>query len=97
MYGCPSLLCDHVHPSYALPPPLASLTAECALWQDTAHSLAHTVAERLSLQSIQRLQLTEKAWSKMAAHFAILLSDQDTKQVGEWGMVLGHWRYDLSR
>ena len=60
----------------------ANVTAECALWRDTSHSLAHTVAERLSLQSVQRLQLGEEAWSKMAAHFAILLSDQDTKQVG---------------
>ncbi|KAL5483818.1 hypothetical protein EMCRGX_G020233 [Ephydatia muelleri] len=71
---------------------ITNLTAECTLWRETSHSLAHTVAERLSLQSVQRLQLGEEAWSKMATHFAILLTDQDTKQVTDVHSNMRQWR-----
>ena len=63
------------------PPPAAHLTMERELWQQAAYDLARTVASECRLSSVQRLQLGEKAWAKLAGHFAILLSNKDTQQV----------------
>ena len=51
------------------------------LWQQACYALAIKVAEECRLQTLQRLQLSEKSWVKLAEHFAIFLSDRDTDQV----------------
>ena len=51
------------------------------VWQQVAYDLTLKVAEEANLQTIKRLQLSEKSWSKLAGHFAIVLSDKDTQQV----------------
>ena len=58
----------------------AHLSQEKETWQQACYSLSLRVAEQRSLQTIQRLQLSEKSWSKLASHFNILLSDKDTQQ-----------------
>lgn len=39
------------------------------------------VTEEHSLTTAKRLHLSEKAWSKLANHFSVLLSDKDTEQL----------------
>ena len=60
---------------------LSQLTKEKELWQKAARSLAMKVAHHRSLKTSQRLQLSEKVWSKLAAHFVVILSDRDSQQV----------------
>ncbi|XP_064649134.1 axonemal dynein light chain domain-containing protein 1-like isoform X2 [Lineus longissimus] len=71
------------------------LTDEKELWSTAAYSLALKVTEEHNLQTAKRLHISEKAWQKLANHFTILLSDQDT---GILTKLQGHvdgWR-DLS-
>ena len=67
-------------PPSPLSSPSAQLTQERELWQQASYDLAHKVAEEGGLRTVQRLQLCEKAWSKLAGHFAIILSNKDTQQ-----------------
>ena len=60
---------------------VVGLTTEKELWQQASYDLAHRVAEQCCLQTVQRLQLGEKAWCKLMGHFAVVLSDKDTQQV----------------
>ncbi len=57
------------------------LSQEQELWEKAAYDLSLRVAEQYSIQTVQRLQLSEKAWSKLASHFVILLSSKDTEEV----------------
>ena len=83
---CPSSLLAEYHSLYELQrkrleEQVASLTTEKELWQQASYDLAHRVATECNLQTIQRLQLGEKAWCKLMGHFAVVLSDKDTQQV----------------
>lgn len=60
---------------------VSNLTFERDLWQQASYDLAQRVADECNLQTIQRIQLSEKSWCKLAGHFAVLLSDKDTQQV----------------
>lgn len=60
---------------------ITNTTFEKELWQQAAYDLSWRVAQEHSLQTLQRLQLSEKAWCKLAGHFVILLSSKDTEQV----------------
>ena len=60
---------------------VTQLVNEKELWHKAAHSLAAKVAHQRNLKTSQRLHLSEKAWCKLAAHFAVVLSDRDTQQV----------------
>ena len=80
-------ICSHIQtlnspspPPLSLSSPSAQLTQERDLWQQASYDLAHKVAEEAGLRTVQRLQLCEKAWSKLAGHFAIILSNKDTQQ-----------------
>lgn len=81
----PSLLAEY-HALYELQrkrleDQVSSLTTEKELWQQASYDLAHRVAEQCRLETIERLQLGEKAWCKLMGHFAVVLSDKDTQQV----------------
>ena len=58
-----------------------NLTVEKELWQQASYDLSLRVAQEEDLQTVQRLQLGEKAWCKLAGHFTVLVSDKDTQQV----------------
>ena len=60
---------------------VAQLTRDQELWQQASYDLSVRVAEQYDVQTLQRLQLNEKSWSKLAGHFAILLSSRDSQQV----------------
>ena len=60
---------------------VSNLTFERDLWQQASYDLAQRVADECNLQTLQRIQLSEKSWCKLAGHFAVLLSDKDTQQV----------------
>lgn len=60
-----------------------SLTMEHGLWQQAAYNLSRRVAQEYQLRGLQKLQLSERNWSKLARHFAILLSSKDTQQVSK--------------
>ena len=60
---------------------VSNLTFERDLWQQGSYELATRVAEETNLQTLQRVQLCEKSWCKLAGHFSVLVSDKDTQQV----------------
>ena len=81
--GKPPSLPHTFTPSPPSHPHTGSLTLEKEVWQQAAYGLAYRVSDAYSLQTIHRLQLGERAWSKLAGHFAVLLSDRDTQQVSD--------------
>ena len=62
------------------------LSQEKELWLQACYSLALKVADQRSLQTLQRIQLSEKSWSKLASHFNIILSDKDTQQASSFNL-----------
>jgi hypothetical protein len=62
---------------------VSQLSHDQELWQQAAYELAWKVASEYDIQTLQRMQLNEKAWCKLASHFAILLGSKNTKQVSK--------------
>ena len=60
---------------------VSQLAQDQELWQQAAYKLSWKVAEEYDIKTLQRMQLDEKSWCKLASHFAILLSSKNTKQV----------------
>ncbi|EDO47152.1 predicted protein, partial [Nematostella vectensis] len=60
---------------------IGSLTEERDLWGSAAYTLALKVTDKHSLNTAKKLHLCEKAWAKLARHFAIFLSEKDSIQV----------------
>lgn len=75
---------------------LASLGTEKEIWSTAAYSLALKVTEEHSLSTARRLHVCEKSWSKLANHFTIMLSDQDTAQLTQLQGYVDHWREIIS-
>ena len=48
--------------------------------------------EEKSLVTAKRLHISEKSWSKLASHFAILLSDKDTDDLAQLQLIVEQWR-----
>ncbi|XP_071499179.1 axonemal dynein light chain domain-containing protein 1-like [Diadema antillarum] len=68
------------------------LSSERDLWSNAAYSLALKVTEANSLSTARRLHICEKAWSKLANHFTIVLSDRDTVQLSELQVLVERHR-----
>ncbi len=62
---------------------VTQLTHDQEQWRRASYDLSWRVAQEYDLQTLQRMQLNEKSWTKLAGHFAILLSGKDTQQVRE--------------
>ncbi|XP_071802778.1 axonemal dynein light chain domain-containing protein 1-like isoform X1 [Asterias amurensis] len=60
-----------------------ALSREKELWSGAAYNLALKVTEANSLSTARRLHISERAWSKLANHFTIVLSDRDTDQLSQ--------------
>ncbi len=60
---------------------VTQLTHDQEQWRRASYDLSWRVAEEYDLQTLQRMQLNEKSWTKLAGHFAILLSSKDAEQV----------------
>ena len=57
------------------------VTEERDLWGSAAYTLALKVTDKHSLNTAKKLHLCEKAWSKLARHFAVFLSEKDSVEV----------------
>ena len=62
------------------------------------------VTEEKNLQTAKRLQLCEKSWQKLANHFTILLSNQDTGvltvlqgHVDQWRDLIENFNFNMKR
>lgn len=66
----------------------AKLIEERDLWAGSAHMLSLKVTEKHNLVTVRRLHLFEKAWYKLANHFAVLLGQEDEKLV-RWLNISG--------
>lgn len=60
---------------------VTQLTSDQELWQQASYDLSVRVAQEYDVQTLQRMQLNEKSWNKLAGHFTILLSNKDSQQV----------------
>ncbi|XP_033119171.1 axonemal dynein light chain domain-containing protein 1-like isoform X2 [Anneissia japonica] len=70
---------------------VASLAGERELWSHAAYNLALKVTEANALSTARRLHVSEKSWSKLAKHFAVVLSDRDTEQLSQLqGLIENH-------
>uniref|UniRef100_A0A4W3JPC8 Axonemal dynein light chain domain-containing protein 1 n=1 Tax=Callorhinchus milii TaxID=7868 RepID=A0A4W3JPC8_CALMI len=76
---------------------IRSLTQERDWWCAAAYSLALKVIEDNRLQLARRLQVSEKSWSKLGEHFAIILSLKDTEDLGVIQKIIEHWRELMSK
>ena len=53
------------------------------------------VADENKLNTSKRLNIAEKAWSKLALHFALTLSEKDTKIIIELQKLIESWKDTL--
>ncbi|XP_038045386.1 axonemal dynein light chain domain-containing protein 1-like isoform X3 [Patiria miniata] len=68
-----------------------ALSREKELWSGAAYNLALKVTEANSLATARRLHVSERLWSKLANHFAIVLSDRDTEELSQLqGYIASH-------
>ena len=44
------------------------------------------------MNTAKRLHVSEKAWSQLASHFTLLLSDLDTEELTGMHTTIGQWR-----
>lgn len=58
-----------------------TLTEERDLWGSASYILALKVTDHHKLNVAKRLHLHERAWSKLARHFSLTLSQKDSEQV----------------
>lgn len=80
----------------------AKLIEERDLWAGSSYTLSLKVTRKNNLRTAKRLYLHEKAWHKLADHFAIVLSDIDsihlqklTNNVQQWQEVAEAFHYKL--
>lgn len=71
---------------------VAALSEEKDLWSTTAYSLALKVITERSLNVAKRLHVAEKAWSKVARHFALMLGDHETEALTQIQKFVTEWR-----
>lgn len=70
---------------------VTNLATEREQWSNASYSLAIKVTEANSLATARRLHVSEKAWSKLANHFTVVLSDRDTEQLSHLqGFIARH-------
>lgn len=68
------------------------LIEERDLWIKTSYSISYKVTQENKLNSAKRMNIAEKAWSKLGKHLSILLSDRDTKDLIEIQKIIENWK-----
>lgn len=71
---------------------LSKLIEERDLWAGSAHMLSLKVTEKHNLVTVRRLHLFEKAWYKLANHFAVLLGQEDEKLLQTLAGHVHNWQ-----
>nr|CAB3224803.1 axonemal dynein light chain domain-containing protein 1-like [Phallusia mammillata] len=69
-----------------------TLNEEKDLWSSAAYDLSLKVMSVNSLNTAKRLHVSEKAWSKLANHFTVLLSDRDSENLAQMQKHVSTWR-----
>jgi hypothetical protein len=79
-----------------------TLVEERELWCNAAYNIAMKIAEENKLNTSKRLNIAEKSWYKSAHHFAVFLSDRDTKAIADiqknaeaWREIIQEYNSDL--
>lgn len=70
----------------------AKLIEERDLWAGSSYTLSLKVARKNNLKTAKRLHLHEKAWHKLADHFAIVLSDIDSIHLQKLTTTVQQWQ-----
>uniref|UniRef100_F6Q7B5 Axonemal dynein light chain domain-containing protein 1 n=1 Tax=Ciona intestinalis TaxID=7719 RepID=F6Q7B5_CIOIN len=71
---------------------VSTLTEERDMWSNVAYSLSLKIMTINHLSTAKRLHVSEKAWSKLAGHFSVLLSDQDSENLSQMQKHVQQWR-----
>ena len=71
------------------------ITDERELWIKTAYGIALKVCDENKLNTSKRLNIAEKAWSKLALHFSLSLGEKDTKILIELQKIIESWKDTL--
>lgn len=76
---------------------IESLIEERDIWTKTSYNIALKVTDENKLVTAQRLNVAEKSWSKQAKHFALLISDKDTKELNEIQKHTDSWKESIEQ
>ena len=68
------------------------ITDERELWITTAYGIALKVSDENKLNTSKRLNIAEKAWSKLALHFSLSLGEKDTKILIDLQKIIELWK-----
>jgi len=71
---------------------IKSLVFERDIWNSTAYSLAIKLIEENDLTIARRLYVSERAWSKMANHFTVFLTERDSSDLKDLQVEVENWR-----
>merc|ERR1712142_1371071 len=71
---------------------MGSLIFERDIWNSTAYSLAIKLIEENDLTIVRRLYVSERAWSKMANHFTVFLTERDSSDLKDLQEHVETWR-----
>lgn len=71
---------------------IKSLIFERDIWNSTAYSLAIKLIEENDLTIVRRLYVSERAWSKMANHFTVFLTERDSSDLKDLQEHVETWR-----
>ena len=67
---------------------IKSLTFERDIWNSTAYSLAIKLIEENDLTIARRFYVSERAWSKMANHFTVFLTERDSADLKDLQVLI---------
>ncbi|GAA6075575.1 axonemal dynein light chain domain-containing protein 1 isoform X1, partial [Tachysurus ichikawai] len=75
---------------------VAILTEEKDLWSKATYSIALKVIKLNNLQLINRLHVSEQAWSKTAEHFTNVLIAKDSENLNRIMQLTDQWKEQLT-
>ncbi|KAK2869098.1 hypothetical protein Q7C36_000969 [Tachysurus vachellii] len=75
---------------------VAVLTEEKDLWSKATYSIALKVIKLNNLQLINRLHVSEQAWSKTAEHFTNVLIAKDSENLSRIMQLTDQWKEQLT-
>lgn len=65
------------------------------MWIKTSYGIGVKVCEENRLNTCKRLNLAEKSWFKLAKHFALMLTDRDTKDLIAIQKMTEEWKLTI--
>ncbi|CAG5099408.1 Oidioi.mRNA.OKI2018_I69.XSR.g16513.t2.cds [Oikopleura dioica] len=71
---------------------IKKITTEREIWNTAAYSLAIKLVDENELSVARRIYVSERAWSKLARHFAVFLAERDSNDLNLLQMEVHRWR-----